>query len=182
METLELIQHRAAIAGYVTDAQSGEVIPGAVVQITADNLETETAADGFFYFLDLEPGQYTLGVSAPDRGSLYGTVTVPDVAVQDAANGTPIFDVKANVALQPTMLSGTIRRVSDGQPIPNAEVRVLGGEEKTLSEADGSYVLSPLQAGTPNIKASADNYVAIIQQATLTAGEETIMDFNLEAG
>lgn len=178
METIELIQHRASIAGYVTDSQSGGTIPGAVVHITAKELKTKAAVDGFFYFLDLDPGQYTIEVSAPDCGSVYGTVTAV-VQVPDVGEGQAMFFVWANVALPPTTLSGKVTRSSDNSPIQNAVVQVLGSEQNTSTDSSGNYSLWPLQAGAPNIKASADGFVELIQTATLVAGKEREMNFSL---
>jgi len=182
MGTMEIIRHRAAIAGYVTDAESGENIPGAVIRITGDTIEIRAQADGFFYFLDLQPGQYTLDVSAPDRGSRYGRASVENVTVHDDAEGRPVFDVKANVALSPTSLAGKVTRSSDAQPIMNAVVRVLGSEIRTMTDNEGNYLLSPLQAGTPNIESSASGYVPAVQKATLIAGQKKIIDFSLDPG
>lgn len=179
MSVVDTVRHRAGIAGYVTDAQSGNALAGVVVKISAQDLRTLTRADGFFYFLDLQPGEYTLDVEAPDLGSRYGAANVPGVVVQNEADGRPVFDVKANMALPPTMVTGKVTRSADGQPLENAVVQVLGSEEKAVTDKNGNYVLSPLQAGMPNVQVSATGYVAVIQKVTLTAGLEASADFSL---
>jgi hypothetical protein len=179
MSVIEILRHRAAIAGYVTDALTKLVIPGAVAELITQNLKTQTSEDGFFYFLDLAPGSYTLDVSVPSLGSRYGTASVPNVAVQNDTDGRPIFDAKTNVALTPTRLTGHVIQSSNGQPIKGATVKILGSEEKALSDKDGRYDLSGIQAGTPNVQASAAGYAAAAQKVTLTAGLETIADFSL---
>jgi hypothetical protein len=181
MVIVDEIRHHASIAGYVTDAYLGGTIPRAVVQIVALNLRTQTRADGFFYFLDLAPGSYTLDVSVPWSGSRYGTASVPYVAVQNDTEGRPIFDTKANVALTSTRLIGHIIQSNTGQPIKikGVTVKILGSEEKALTDMDGKYNLSGLRAGTPNVQASAAGYATAVRKVTLTASLETIADFSL---
>lgn len=179
MSVMETVRHRASIAGYVTDARSKNILPGSIVRITALHIEVQAGSDGFFYFLDLPLGQYALDVAVPASGSLYGAASVPGVVVENDEDGRPIFDGKANVALSPTMLTGQVTQSSDGQPITNAVVQVLGGENKTVTDKDGNYALSPLLSGTPNIRASAKGFVAVTKKVTLSKGVAIIADFIL---
>jgi len=105
-EEIIYIKHRAAIAGYVTDAITRKGISGVVVKVIGINQSTLTREDGFFYFVDLEKGQYDLSVLVRQGSRIdYGgsddkpTATIPGVIVQ--GDGKPIFDLKANVALSP---------------------------------------------------------------------------------
>lgn len=179
MAIMEITRHRAVIAGYVTDSVTGQAIPNAVVKITAKNLQAVAGADGFYFFLDLRAGQYTLNVAAPGLGSRYGAVKITNVGVQNAPSGRPVFDSKANVVLPPTRLSGTVKRSSDAQPVKNAVVRILGSEAQAMTDQNGKYAIAGLLAGAPNVQASAAGYAAAAKKVTLTAGQETIADFSL---
>lgn len=100
------IKHRASIAGHITDAKTGKRIFGVAVEVVGKNLRTQTREDGFFYFIDLEKGQYDLNILVPQGSrSIYGgsdekpTTTISGIAVE--TDGKTIFDPKANVALSP---------------------------------------------------------------------------------
>jgi hypothetical protein len=127
--TWEEVRHRVALAGQVTDAQTGKAVVGAQVRISAAPPafvgrpdRSDTAADGSFHFLDLPAGQYTLTVSLPGAGSRYGTaqgqVTVTDNAL-----------AAASFVLPPTTVKGTINGAPQGKPpvpLASASVRVQG--------------------------------------------------------
>jgi Carboxypeptidase regulatory-like domain len=98
--------HQVAIAGQVSDKETGLTIGNAIVEITAmpEKFQTKrslqalqygsewetlskrcdrttTANDGFFYFIDLPPGEYTLTAFLPGAATRYKlaqtTVTFP---------------------------------------------------------------------------------------------------------
>lgn len=179
MANVETISHRAAICGYVNDASSGVGIFGATVEITAEGLQTQTRDDGFYYFLDLPDGPYTLSAAAPLLGSRYGTVTVSSVAVASDGVGRPIFDPKANLGLPPTRLVGLVRRADNLAPIAYAEVHLRASNVKTKSNKLGHYVLSAVEAGTQTVQVSARGFAAVSQPVMLSPGQETVADFGL---
>lgn len=176
--TVEEIRHRLAIAGSVTDAITGQPISNAVIEIT-EYLRALSRSDGSFYFIDLPIGQYRLNISVPALGNRYGTVTLEAVMVQNAVDGRPILDPKANIKLPPTQLTGQIQRSDNNQPISNAIVRLLGSETSTLTNKDGQYTLSGIQAGKPTAEASAKGFVASSQKVSLSQGQSTTANFRL---
>src|SRR5262245_21527470 len=127
----ETFGRKARIAGRVSDAQTGKPLAGAQVAIT-NGPQAVTAADGFFRFLDLPAGSYTLTASLPGKGSRWGTASKP-VALGGAL-------AKVDLALPATTVKGKVKDPS-GQAVRMAEVRVQGSNESAWSDAQGNYVL-----------------------------------------
>jgi Carboxypeptidase regulatory-like domain len=178
--TWEIVRHRVAIAGRVTDAQTGRTIGGAQVRITTAPAaftawlamraiqggarwvamverpdQTRTAADGHFHFLDLPAGQYTLTASLPGLGSRYGTAEKQAMVSRDAQGN--ITMAAADIALPPTTLKGEITD-QDGDRVALVEVRLKGSGERAFSDAQGRYMLAGLEAGQHTVLVSAQGY------------------------
>jgi len=177
--TIETVRHRAAICGYVSDAVSGEAIAGATVELAAQGLQARTRDDGFYAFLDLPDGSYTLRASAPQLGSTYGTVTAVGVAVASDGSGRPVLDSRGNLALPPTKLSGVVRRSDTMAPIAYADVFLRASLVRTKSNKVGQYSASAVEAGTQTVQVSAPGFTAASQSVTLNAGQSTTTDFTL---
>ena len=178
MATIKII-HRASICGYVRDAETNATIAGATVEIVGRNAQTRSRDDGFYHFLDVPDGAYTLHAAAPMLGSRYADVTVANVVVASQADGRPSFDPRGNLNLPPTRLSGHVQRSGTLAPIARAEVRLRAAGVRTLSDDLGHYVLSPAQAGEQTVQVSAPGFAAGSQRVALTAGQSTTADFVL---
>jgi hypothetical protein len=203
--TIKGIRHQAAIAGQVSDAQTGAAISGVQVHISAgpetfqkglalkarqygENWEALperpdracTAADGYYRFINLPPGDYMLTASLPGRGTRYG---------QAQASASVVYDDQGNIALAtadlqlaPTTLLGQVRDAG-GEPVHMVQVRVLGGGEYTFSDEQGQYRLTGLEAGGRQVRASAQGYAALTQAVQLEqAGGQYTLNFSLTRG
>jgi hypothetical protein len=204
MVTWQEIRHQAAIAGRLTDGQTGRPIGGATIRITSgppefDNLlallavqhgdrwprlalrldRTRTAADGHFHFLDLPDGQYTLEVSIPGPGSRYGTT---QSTVQVSRNPDTSINLAAvNPVVQPTTVSGLVTN-QVGDPIIMAAVQIQGSGERAFTDAQGDYRLVGVETGSRTITASAQGLQPVTRTVLLTqAGDEQNLDFTLSA-
>lgn len=178
MSTIE-IRHRAAICGYVRDANSGGGFVGATVELVGGEVRTETRVDGFYYFLDLPDGSYTLHATAPALSSRYADVTVTGVTVASDDLGRPAFDPLGNLGLPPTSVSGRVQRAGSLAPVAHAEVRLRASGVKATSNTLGEYVLSAIEAGTQTAQVSAPGLTTNSQGVTLDAGKNTVVDFTL---
>jgi carbon monoxide dehydrogenase subunit G len=204
---LEPSRWQVAIAGRVTDAQTGQALSGVQVTITAapaafnswlslhakqyearwDAMveradRTRTAKDGHYHFLDLPAGQYTLTASFPGVGSRYGTVDVKAKVVVSKARSDPgkISWVAADIALPPTTLKGQVTS-ADTQPVFFANVLIQGSGERTYSDAQGNYRLVGLEVGARTVQVSAQGYKTNSQTVQLSqAGVAQSLNIVLE--
>jgi len=153
----ESFSHRASIAGRVTDAQTGKPVPGALVEIGQDR-KVFTASDGFYRFLDLPEGSYTLAASLPKAGSRYGTASEQVELGEDLE----MIDLE----LPATTVKGKVKDGS-GKAVRMAEVRVQGSGESAWSDAQGNYVLSGVEAGSRRIAVSARGFQNVSETVAL---------------
>jgi hypothetical protein len=156
MVTWQEIRHQAAIAGRLSDGQTGRPIGGAEIRIIAGPPEfanllallavqhgdrwprlrqrldlTRTADDGHFHFLDLPDGQYTLEASIPGQGSRYGTAQ--STAQVSRNPDTSINLATVNPVIQPTTVSGRVTNQS-GDPVTMAAVQIQGSGERAFTD------------------------------------------------
>lgn len=205
--TIAAVRHHVAIAGQVTDAQTGKIIAGALVAITAapapftDRLSlqqkqygdqwetmverpdrTRTRADGHFHFMDLPAGQYTLAASLPGQGTRYGTAQATVTVALDA-NGN-IRLVTTAIVLAPTTLKGriTAQAANEPEPVPvfMARIGVKGSGESTFSDKEGNYRLIGLEVGTRTVQVVVKGYQTDVSTVALgPAGAEQTLNVTL---
>jgi carboxypeptidase family protein len=202
MITWEAARRQIAIAGSVTDAQTGRPIGGARVTITAAPAaftarrdakalqagarwetmaerpdRTHTAVDGQFRFLDLPAGRYTLSVSLPGAGTRYGSARAEARVSREAEGRVTMASV--DVALPTTTAKGRITG-PDGAPVVMAEVRVKGSGEQTFSDGQGHYLLTGLETGSRTVLVSAQGYQPASSQVELRQpGQARTLNFTL---
>lgn len=202
MVNWEIARHQVAIAGRVTDAQTGQTIGGAQVKITAapskftDWLalqelqygdrwasmperpdQIRTAPDGHFHFMDLPNGSYTLMVKLPGVGTRYGVAQATVMVSRDAQGHINL--VSTSLALPPTTLKGVVTGPG-AAPVAMAEVRVKGSGERAFTDGQGRYALAGLEVGNRTVSVSAQGYQPASQPVALSpAGVERPLDFDL---
>ena len=194
---VEATRHQVAIAGQVTDKQTGRAIEGSRVTITAgpaaythwldlrllaDPSErpdvTRTAADGHFHYLDLPDGQYTLVASLPGTGSRYGTAPAQVTITRDAEGN--IARAAADLSLPPTTIKGQVADSVSGEAVVMAQLRVKASGEQAFANAQGHYLLAGVEAGSRTLLVSAKGYQPASQTVTLdAAGAERTVNFTL---
>ncbi|MET3728315.1 5-hydroxyisourate hydrolase-like protein (transthyretin family) [Fictibacillus halophilus] len=197
-----LVAVPSLFTGFVTDADTGLPIVGAIVE-TFDQLsgpvETSilnaevdalavigrpvavalTNIDGFYTIPGLSNGSYTLRASALGYGTDSRISLLP-------VNTT----VEQNFALpgqrQTSSITGTVIILGNG-PLPNAEVNVLDENGIVVGSAttgnDGTYLIGNLSAGIYTVTADAEGYLEDSLSLTLRSGENrTGVNFALSAG
>jgi hypothetical protein len=87
--------------------------------------------------------------------------------------------VQAALALGATgEVGGVVTDVSNGSPIPNATVEVVGGAQSTSTNAQGQYALA-LTAGTYTLRFTHPSYVEGQGQVTIVVGSTVTLDMAL---
>jgi hypothetical protein len=198
---LQPSRHHVAIAGQVSDAETGQVIAGARVELTQvpESFQkrlalqalqhgdrwatlsrrpdrTDTALDGFFYFTDLPASSYGLTIALAPAGTRYGTA---QATVTVSSPGTRLQPIA--IALPPTSLKGQIQNAR-GEPIEMATIRLEGSSEQTLSADQGRYLLTALEASPVErtVTAIAQGYATQSQTIQLKSGSAHTLDFVLQ--
>lgn len=126
----------ATLSGTVTDALTGQPLTNARVQI-GDVLSTTTDANGR-YRLDAVPDAFRFTATAPDHA-----------LVQVDLHDTPSYDV----ALWPTVLTGTMVDAQTGAPLAQVHVVAMAGPGQpavasTRTDAHGQYQLANVPQGS----------------------------------
>ena len=201
MVKIEATRHQVALAGQVTDEQTGRAIRGVRVEITSapstfqewlnerkkqygdrwDSMNeredrTRTVPDGHFRFIDLPDGQYTLTVSLPGVGSRYSTAQLVVIVTRDDKGN--INMAQADIALPPTTIKGKISEQS-AESVPMAEVRVKGSGERVFSNSKGEYLMAGLEKGKRTVLVSAQGFKVASQTAQLNTGAVHTLNFTL---
>jgi RNA polymerase sigma-70 factor (ECF subfamily) len=171
----------ASLAGRVQDA-SGTPIAGVEVLIGAEipgevqRVDATSDAAGSFLVNGLAPGPLEIQARAPGYGTAHAEVVV-ELAPDVTGSCTLVLPPEARVA-------GVAR---DGGGRPLAGVQVTGdfgyfhGRE-TRTAADGSFVLSGLEAGFCWLRANGGTNGQARTELQLRAGEEARWDVVLTAG
>ena len=142
---------------------------------------TLSAGDGIYYFTDLPPGVYRLRVSAPNQGSRFGAVESADVNVPPAvAFGQALPVQHVDVELPSTRVRGVVTRADSGASVPGGLVRVRGDPQSTRTDSAGRYELRRLVQGKTTLEFSAPNLVPAFATVQLVAGQEAVLDIQLD--
>ena len=130
------------ITGIITDAESGEVLVGANIQVEETTLGAATDIDGTFVILNVPPGLYTISISYIG----YQAVVVKDVRVNVD------FTTRLNQNLKPSVIEGEVvevlgeKRPLVRQDLTNTQVAVTSEQIDELP-VDQIRDIIALQAG-----------------------------------
>lgn len=134
---------QGTVEGTVVDAESGETLPGASVQIPEQNAGTATNAQGEFSF-QVEPGEYELRVSFVGYEDRTRTVTVQSGSTTQVNVQLPI----AQARLDEVVVTGFGREQTRGEA--NVSVSNINAAELTET-SEYENVTDLLQGRTPGV-------------------------------
>jgi hypothetical protein len=163
----------ASLFGRVTD-ESGQPVSGALVHYVSDLFQSSTAAtdnDGYYVIYDAAPNE-TIDL----RTSLPGTVTDTVAVTIDGFHTR-----RQDFSLAPA-IHGTVRNATSGAVVVGATVELLdaGGQsiDQLTSSADGTFVFTPVAAGTYSIRVSAIGFTT--QTIPITVGAGELVEISIE--
>ena len=205
---VEFAAGSGALLGLLTDAESGKPLEGATVAVAWSELAIDTAKkalaeDRRTARVKVDPsGQYRLcGLPTDDPllvqvqhngragALLHMTISEgPGVLVRDiefsAAGSRSLTDSGATSAQAGApaghgRLAGTVRDGS-GQPVPGAQVRLLGTSVSTRTDERGAYLLTGLPAGTQEVEVRRLGYGIARGPVTLRGEQRSRLDVVLD--
>lgn len=156
------------VTGHVINS-SGTGLAGATV--SADGLNTVTAADGSYTLSNLPAGPATITASLTGFSSASAVVTVVAATTTTAPNIT--------LASGSGTITGTVKS-SAGAAIAGASVGFGGGTATT--NTSGVYTLSGVPVGTVQLVASASGFTSVTQNVTVAGGATVTANFTLSPG
>ena len=206
---LQPTRHQVAIYGRVSDAATGLAIHGAVVEtiqmpeafktglalrslqygsdwasMTDRPDRKRSAVDGYFYFLDLPNGDYTLMASLPHAGNRYNP-SEPVTVTVDRKPSDNIERVMVDISLVPTAVKGQITDAADMTPVMMAKIQLEASSQSTFSDRKGNYLLSNLETAKPpsnrtvNVTVSAPGYQSTSKSIDLVRGQIKNLNFSV---
>lgn len=158
-----------AVRGVVLNALTNAPVSGATVRLLGTVAAATSDGAGAFVLASVEdPGSYQLEASAP----LFASQAVP---VLVASGGV----TQVTVLLQPLpgVLSGLVRSVQDGTPIPNATVQVAGFSAAT--NAGGGFAIGGIPPGAYQATATAPGRIGQALPVTIAGGATAQLTFDL---
>ncbi len=168
---------KANIYGHVTDAASSATVEG--IKITLVNIpcqEAMTDAEGFYQFVNIPSGKYTVYMEIPAG---YMEVSANPVVVS-----LENLDAKANFSLSlPGRIEGVIKDSYTNLPIPHANVDIKRGSRvvaSTVTDEQGYYYVSGLAPKPHILKVKAPSYQSNGQIIIPIAGQTTLFNLALE--
>lgn len=136
------------ISGRVIDAATSQTLAGA--NVIVGTWSATTNAFGMFDFPEIPAGSYTLSVTAQGYGNGDKPIVVLGLGAQSVGD-LPL--AKIVVAGE---IAGTVTDAKTNLPVAGAII--TSGTVSTQSGADGTYLLTPVSAGTAQVRVTADGF------------------------
>ncbi|MFZ5519262.1 MAG: TonB-dependent receptor [Candidatus Zhuqueibacterota bacterium] len=137
-------QTTGKISGAVTDAQTGDPLPGASVLVEGTSLGAATAMDGEFFIINVPPGTYTLIVR------MMGYETLKYENLQVSVNRTTFAGMK----LKTTVIEGDVVVIQAERTVvkkdQTSSVRNVSSEQMEILPVENVGQVISMQAGVVN--------------------------------
>ncbi len=166
------------IYGDVKDVDSGERLEGVKIILESQgsrgkSYDTETDADGDYEIRGVDEGDYDVTVEFDGYDTIYDTVTVVENGVEK----------KYRMETKKATVYGKVTDKDGDDPLNDVLLTLTAkgrGEEYTVeTNHTGEYTLD-LPGDDYTVTAEHEDYITEEDEVTLTDGEETELDFELE--
>ncbi|TMU87402.1 hypothetical protein FGG79_04555 [Bacillus sp. BHET2] len=168
--------NNASINGSIIDSSNGEYVSGATVELKQGPTTIATVSsdvNGFYSFVDVIPGNYTIVVSNPPN---YTQTSVPVSVASGESLSQDIFLSPATSTIQGTV-TGSMA------PLVNATIRLLNnlGIEvaTTLTDISGNYSFPATTPSSYTVEAIANSFQSAQQQVITEPNGISIVNFDL---
>jgi hypothetical protein len=85
----------------------------------------------------------------------------------------------STVSAQQTTLSGRVTDSQTGQPVPSAQISLVGSNLGTQTNSDGNFVIRGIAPGTVTVRVLTLGYAETSEQVTIVAGQATTLNVEL---
>jgi len=131
------------------------------VQLVGEKHSTSTDENGFYFFLNLLPGSYTVRAATAGHAAATAQVKVSDPGAGQYTT--------ADLTLPPVRLSGSVRRAPGSRPV--AGVPVYAGEHATQTDSEGFFAFPELADGEHPVSVAAPGFVPQTRLVTFGPAE-----------
>ena len=85
----------------------------------------------------------------------------------------------SNVSARQTTLSGRVTDSQTGQPVPSAQISLVGSNLGTQTNSEGNFVIRGIAPGTVTVRVLTLGYAEMSEQVTIVAGQATTLNVEL---
>lgn len=163
-----------SIAGFVTDANSGEPLHAVDITLSPDGLSAISGSDGRYEYQDLKPGIYT--IQASKSGYISNSKRVSVVSGRSVSGDILLTPSSADMSLSVSRIDfGTGSSVENFQIINNA---ANGSFQWSINKEDAAdwLTVSPTNGSTGAGQRS--QVTLVVNRATLTTSSTTTLRIN----
>lgn len=170
-----------SILGIVSDAQTGETINSAAIEIEGStSLVANSDSEGKYKIIQIPSGSFVVKVNHGE----YEEASLPNISVSDnqSTNLNIILTKKQTVG----NLEGTLKDDSTGNPISGAILTIEGTSITTTTDDDGFYRMVNVPAGLNTVIINATSYpqeartIGVLANPDLSTPEINIYNIRLD--
>jgi hypothetical protein len=186
------------INGKVTDAMTGEGVPGVKVIIIGTGWRTVTDTTGWYEFNNVLPGFYTIQVTLDSNRTTTasGVRSIQDLTTRQdfKLSASEIHeDIRTDLLMEKKpkqglpnkketgRIAGKVTDANNGEGLPCANVKIIGTKLGTQTDLAGKYYIN-VYTGTYVLRAEMLGFKSSeMIEVRVVQGKTTVKDFNLKA-